>query len=130
MTQPLSVCLSLSLSNTFVLFNHRGKSYVNESVKQEKINDGFVLLKAPPTAISVHQNGSLYLVQVGWCAVCFYTILTHTHTHTHTFISLFLLRGHKRVIVASLTFILHIVLTTFIPNNTKTRIYTCNHMKG
>ena len=59
---------------------------------------------------------------------------TLTHTHTHTFISLFLLRGHNRVVVASLTFILHIVLSTFIPNSTKTRIYlqpldriiTCN----
>ena len=35
---------------------------------------------------------------------------THTHTHTHT------LRGHKRVIVTSLTLILHIELTTLIPN--------------
>ena len=68
---------------------------------------------------------------------CRYThACTHTHTHTHTHahkhththsISLFLLRGHMRVIVATVTLILHIELTTFIPNNTNT--YTCNHMK-
>lgn len=42
----------------------KGKSYVNESVKEEEINKRFVTLKAPRTVIAVHSNGSLYLVQV------------------------------------------------------------------
>lgn len=42
----------------------RGKSYVNESVKEEEINESFVTLKAPRTVIAAYSNGSLYLVQV------------------------------------------------------------------
>ena len=43
---------------------YRGKSYVNESAREEDINDSFVNLKAPRTVIGAHGNGSLFLIQV------------------------------------------------------------------
>ena len=39
-------------------------SYVNQSVKEEEINESFVTLKAPRTVIGAHGNGSLFLIQV------------------------------------------------------------------
>ena len=47
-----------------LLFLFRGVSYVNQSVKEEEINESFVTLKAPRTVIGSHSNGSLFLVQV------------------------------------------------------------------
>ena len=37
---------------------------MDQSVKEEEINEGFVTLKAPRTVIGAHGNGSLFLVQV------------------------------------------------------------------
>ena len=37
---------------------------MNQSVKEEEINESFVILKAPRTVIGAHGNGSLFLVQV------------------------------------------------------------------
>lgn len=55
----------IPLHHWIIIHNYRGRSYVNESVKEEEINESFVVLKAPRTVIAAHSNGSLYLVQVG-----------------------------------------------------------------
>ena len=49
---------------TEVLVTCRGEVYVNESMKEEDLPVTFVTEKAPRTAISVHMNGTLSLVQV------------------------------------------------------------------
>lgn len=65
LTKPTLLSLNLSsLISGAGWIVRRGKSYVNESAKEEDINEDFVTLKAPRTVITTHSNGSLYLVQV------------------------------------------------------------------
>jgi N-acetylglucosamine-1-phosphodiester alpha-N-acetylglucosaminidase len=62
-----STILTLGLTNLISgagWIVRRGMSYVNQSVKEEEINESFVTLKAPRTVIGAHGNGSLFLVQV------------------------------------------------------------------
>ena len=59
----LVVGLHLIIYGTLSL-THRGKVYVNQSLRAENISETFALLEAPRTTIGAHSNGSLYLVQV------------------------------------------------------------------
>ena len=52
------------LGNCFYGACIRGASYINSSKSQEALSDRFVTEKAPRTAVVVHKNGTLSLMQV------------------------------------------------------------------
>ncbi len=47
----------------------RGASYINTSKSKEGLSEKFVTEKAPRTAVVVHKNGTLSLMQVRACRV-------------------------------------------------------------